>query len=125
MTEETDNLKIRKTTEFLRYHFSEEEKKQLAQTMAQNVIKVRDLEEEKKAVTSQFASQINEAVATSNSATQKLESGFEMRTVDCEELFHYDEMRVFTIRLDTGEQIKGRDMTNEELQQEMFEGKEA
>lgn len=89
--------------------------------MAQNVIKARDLEENKKAVTSQFASQINEAVAKSNMAAQKLESGFEMRTIECEEVFDYDRSTVETWRLDTGEKVKERTMTQAELQREMFD----
>lgn len=115
-----DNIKRRETTEFLRYHFTEEEKKDLAQEMAQNVIKARDLEEQKKATTSQFASQINEAIAKSNSAAQRLESGFEMRTIECMEKFMYDQSMVQTWRLDTNKMVKERTMTQAELQREMF-----
>ena len=120
-----ENTRRVNTTEYLRYHFNEEEKKDLAREMAQNVIKTRDLEENKKAVTSQFASQINEAVASSNMAAQKLESGFEMRTIECEEVFDYDRNTVETWRLDTGEKVKDRTMTQAELQREMFDKKES
>ncbi len=115
-----DEPKILPKTEFLRYHFTEEEKRELARIMAQSVINARDLEEQKKAVVSQYTSQINEAVARSNSAAQKIESGFEMRTIDCEEHYIYGANVVRTIRLDSGEVIKERTMTNAELQQEMF-----
>lgn len=115
-----DETKILPTTEFLRYHFTDEEKKDLAPTMAQSVINARDLEEQKKAVVSQYSSQINEATAKSNSAAQKIESGFEMRTIDCEEHYIYGANVMRTIRLDSGEVIKERTMTNAELQQEMF-----
>ena len=101
----------RETTEYLRYHFNEEEKKGLARDMAQNVIKVRDLEEEKKSITSQYASKINMAVAESNAAAQKLESGFEMRTIDCEEVFDYVNGTVRIYRQDTSELVKDRTMT--------------
>ncbi len=57
-----DETKIVPTTEFLRYHFTEAEKKDLAQVMAQSVIKIGELEKEKKAATSQFASDINQDV---------------------------------------------------------------
>ena len=118
--------KIRRVpmTEFLRYHFDEDEKKDLAQVMAQSVIKGRDLEEEKKAIVSQYASQINEANAKANSAAQKLASGFEMRTIDCEELWDLDVKTITIIRLDTGEEVRERTMTNRECQQDMWEEKE-
>jgi len=115
-----ENTKQRKTTEYLRYHFNEEEKKELAQAMAQSVIKARELEDKKKAITSQFASDINEAVAKSNSAAQRLGSGFEMRTIPCEEVYNYDQSMVQTWRLDTAEMVKERTMTQAELQREMF-----
>lgn len=123
-TTENNNLKIRKITEFLRYHFTEDEKKELAQTIAQNVIKARELGERQKSVGSQYASDIKAATATANSAAQRIESGFEMRSIDCEEHYIYGENVVRMIRLDTGEEIKERTMTNAELQQEMFGGKE-
>jgi hypothetical protein len=113
------------TTEFLRYQFDEDEKKCLAQGMAQSVIKARDLEEEKKTITSQFASQINEANATANSAAQKLESGFEMRTIDCEELWNHKTKTITIIRLDTGEEVRERTMTNRECQEDMWEEEKA
>lgn len=115
-----DNIRRVNTTEYLRYHFNEEEKKDLAQHMAQNVIKAQDLEGKKKAVVSQFASDINEAVAKSNSAAQRLESGFEMRTIECEEVFIYHRSTVQTWRLDTREMVKERTMTQAELQQKLF-----
>ena len=118
--------KIRRVamTEFLRYHFNDDEKKDLAQVMAQNVIKGRDLEEEKKAIVSQYASQINEANAKANSAAQKLASGFEMRTIDCEELWNLDAKTITIIRLDIGEEVRERTMTNRECQQDMWEEEE-
>lgn len=115
-----DETKITKTTEFLRYHFTEDEKRDLAQVMAQNVIKIGELEKEKKAVTSQFASDINQETAKASSAAQRIESGFEMRTIDCEEHYIYGPNVVRTIRLDSGEVVKERTMTNAELQKSMF-----
>ena len=114
------DAKVIKTTEFLRYHFTEDEKKDLAQSMAQSIIKARELEEKKKAVTSQFASDINQETAKANSAAQRIESGFEMRTIDCDEHYIYGPNVVRTIRRDSGEEVKERTMTNGELQEEMF-----
>lgn len=123
MVSKTENRTVA-TSEFLRYHFNEDEKKDLAQGMAQSVIKVRDLEEEKKTITSQFASQINEANAKANSAAQKLESGFEMRMIDCEERWNYKTKTITVIRLDTGEEVRERTMNNRECQKDMWEEKE-
>lgn len=123
MTSEIQN-RVVPTSEFLRYHFNEDEKKDLAQGMAQSVIKARDLEEEKKTITSQFASQINEANAKANSAAQKLESGFEMRMIDCEEIWDYKTKTIATTRSDTHEEVRERTMNNRECQQDMWDDKE-
>lgn len=117
-----DGIKVIKTTEFLRYHFTEAEKRELAQIMAQSVIKIGELEKEKKAATSQFASDINQETAKASSAAQRIESGFEMRTIDCEKHYIYGPNVVVTIRLDSAETVKERTMTSAELQQEMFGG---
>ena len=122
MDSKTENRKAA-TSEFLRYHFTEDEKKDLAQSMAQSVTKARDLEEEKKTITSQFSSQINEANANANSIAQKLGSGFEMRTIDCEERWNFETKTITTVRLDTKERVRERTMSNRECQEDMWEEK--
>ena len=119
-----ENTKRVDTTEYLRYHFTEEEKTKSAQEMAQTVIQARDLEEQKKATTSQFASQINEAVAKSNSAAQKLESGFEMRTIPCQDVYDYVAGTLHTYRMDTHEIVKERVLTPQEMQRKLFKDEE-
>ena len=109
----------RNTTKFLKYVFTEEEKRGLAENMVRKVTEAEDLEDQKKAVTSEYTAKINSAQAEAQSTAKKLTSGFEMRSVDCEEQLDYDQKKVTTIRLDDGEIVENRTMSNLELQQSL------
>ena len=116
----SDERTITKQVErFLRYDFSEDEKQELAQGMARKVTEAEDLEDQKKAVTSEYTAKINAAQAEAQSKAKKLTSGYEMRNIECEEIFDYKQTEVRVIRLDIGEQVERRGMTNYELQQNM------
>ena len=105
----------------IKYHLSEDEKKELGQEMAQQVMKIKELTDQKKIITTRFGNDVANANALINAAAQKLESGFEMRSTDCEEHHDYVAKKIYIVRLDTGETIRQRDMTSAESQQEMFE----
>jgi len=109
----------RNTTKFLKYVFTEEEKRELAENMARKVTEADELEGQKKTVTSEYAAKINSANTEAQSTAKKLTSGFEMRQIDCEEQLDYDQKEVTTIRLDDGEIVETRTMSNLELQQSL------
>lgn len=116
---------IKKNSEmFLKYVFTEGERKNLGEDMARKVTEAEDLEDQKKAVVSEFSGKINLARAEANAKAKKLTSGFEMKMIECEETFDYDKQKVIVIRLDDGEIVETRAMTNYELQQKIFNEKE-
>jgi hypothetical protein len=61
-----------KTTEYVKYHFSETEKKEIATEMAQKVTDLNGAEDEKKAIASDFKSRIDGLQANINAAATKL-----------------------------------------------------
>ena len=112
-------IEKRSTARSLRYDFTENEKTILAEEMARKITEAEDLIDQKKAVASEYTAGINLAQAEAQSKAKKLTSGFEMRQIDCEEILDYSKKKVMVIRLDTGEHVESRIMTNYELQQSL------
>jgi len=115
MTEE------RIVTKFLKHTFSEEERKVIADQLAQAVADHQAAEDQLRAVRDQFKSRISEAEAKISGCAQKLNSGFEMRDTECRMVKDYRAKEVSYIRLDTGEIAEIRTMTAAEAQMELGE----
>ena len=109
--------------EWAKYIFSQEEKRDLANSMADLTLEVENLEGQKKTTATQFKSQIDRISADIKEAAQGIRSGYTMRYVDCQVTRDMEGKRVDFIRIDTGELIMSRDMRPEELQGKLFEDK--
>ncbi len=72
------------SNEFIKHKFSEIEKQEIAIEMAQKVANLQQAEDDKKAVMSDYKSQIDGIQAGINGAAAKLNNGYEMRTIKCE-----------------------------------------
>ena len=105
--------------EFIKYTFTENEKKEIAIEMAQKVANLQQAEDDKKAVASDFKSQIDGIQASVNSAATKLNNGYEMRSIKCEVVPNYDKKVWEYLRTDTGEQTKEKPMTANDLQMKL------
>ncbi len=105
--------------EYVKYHFTEEEKKEIASTMATKVTELKQLEDDKKAVTSSFKSKIDEVQAQINIAANNITTGYEMRNTKCE--IEIDPVAKVVNYLDpeTGKILKTRKAQSEDLQMEM------
>jgi len=100
----------------VKYVFKDEEKRDLAAEMARKFTDGQQLEEEKKAVTSDFKSQIDRVNAEINNIATKLNNGHERRYTKCEVKRDYDKKLIFFIREDTGELVKTTPMNQDDLQ---------
>ena len=110
-----------KSREYLKYKFSDDELKELAQRIARGVQQKKSKEDEKKAVMAQFKSLIDSLAAEIGDDSQRLTNGYEMRNTECETAWHYpEEGRCTTFRCDTGEIVRQRKMNNEECQENLF-----
>ena len=107
--------------EYCKYVFTESEKKELAIVMAQKVSELAAAEDQKKAIMSDFKSQIDGLQAKVNGNATKLNNGYEMRTIKCRVLADYDLKEFCLIREDNGEVAKRVKMKAEDLQTNMFD----
>ena len=107
------------STQFVKHTFTEEEKKQIAQDMAQKVSELAQLEDQKKAVASQIKSEIDKKQAEVNISATHLNTGYEMRSVKCEVERDYKRRLIRYIRIDNGQIGREVTMTNEDLQKQL------
>ena len=104
--------------EFIKYLFTETEKKEIASEMAQKIANLQQAEDDKKAIMSDYKSQIDGIQAGINSAATKLTNGYEMRSTKCQVVPNYPKKVWEYIRVDTGEMVKEKNMTSNDLQME-------
>jgi hypothetical protein len=102
-----------------KYVFNDREKREIAVDLADGVAKVASLEDQKKAMASQMKSEIEGAQARNNGNAEKLRSGYEMRSLDCEKVTHFDTRTVRWYRIDNAEMVHERPMRPEELQKKL------
>lgn len=99
----------------LRYDFTAVEVHELSVQLAKKNKEVVSLEEEKKAINSQFKSKIDEATASVNVLAEKVASGFEYREVECEVIYHKPQQGKKTvIRKDSNKKTSVETMTDYE-----------
>jgi hypothetical protein len=104
--------------EFIKYTFTDEEKKEIAAEMAQKIVTLQQAEDDKKAVMSDFKSQIDGIQAGINAAATKMNNGYEMRSTKCQVVPNYPKKVWEYIRVDTGLLVKEKNMTSNDLQME-------
>lgn len=109
-------MNISKTTELLRYDFTDDEKKELASEMAQAITDLNTAENDKKAVMSDYKSKIDAFSAKASNIAGKLQSGWEMRNIDCRVEKDYRKRIAKIYREDTGEFVKERRIPDDECQ---------
>ncbi|MDH5297865.1 MAG: hypothetical protein OEV91_02485 [Desulfobulbaceae bacterium] len=111
--------------EYVKYVFSEEEKREIAEKMAQTVTEANDLEEQKKAVAKDFDGRIQTAKNLVHSSDQKLNSGYEMRNIKCLVEKDYEARTATYTRTDNGEIVRKRVLSVGELQMTLPASEEA
>lgn len=102
----------------LRHTFSEDERRELAIDMAEASVKKESLDEEFKVIKSDYKGQIESEEAKIKMNARKLQNGFEMRSIKCEKEFKHDAREVFWYHPESGEVVKRRTMTQDEMQME-------
>jgi len=104
-------------TEYLQYTFSPDELKDIAGQLARRNTEAAELEERKKQVVTDFGAQITASKAEISRLSRLYCNGYEYRNIDCEvRLNDPASGRATIIRTDTGEVVRVRSMTLEEMQ---------
>jgi hypothetical protein len=115
-------MRREKTTEILRHDFTVKELADKAQTLAQACQRKQAAVEEKKAATSQYAERISTEDALIGKTSRELNQGWETRPIDCKIIYNLPNTGIKSIyRIDTEELVKTASMTNDELQDTLFQ----
>lgn len=114
-------VKERPTKSKLRVFLTEDEKRVLAERMAEKQAELETLEDEKKAITKEYGSKIDLVTGEIRLASNTYRQGWELRDVECSEVWDYPRGTVYVKRLDTGEIIKSRRMSQDEMQGSLLE----
>lgn len=103
--------------EFLQYDFTKEELEEFSKELARQTIERSRLEQQKKEVDSQLKSQIEAANSQIALLAANISTGHMSRMIDCGILWHNPRQGRATIcRIDTGEVVRERAMSYEEMQ---------
>jgi len=100
-----------KSKKFLKYQFTESEKKTLSEEMARNVKEKDSVTNELKSIQGQFNARKKQAEAVISECAEKISSGYEYRQIDCETVRDFATGYVIAQRLDTYEIVENRKMT--------------
>ena len=113
--------KVIKVEEYLRYEFSEDELKELAKSLAFNVQRHTQTQEEQKASASQFKEKLEGFNVAIGKLSRHINNGWEMRNVKCQVFYHLPVQGTKRIvRVDTGEVVREEAMSSREMQEELF-----
>lgn len=102
-----------------RYVFSVTERQDLANEMAEATVAKEALLDHRKTILAQVNHDLAMKEATLKSCAQKLTAGYEMRTIECRVERDYEDKMIRFYRLDTGEFVREKPMTTEELQRRL------
>lgn len=112
-----ENRRIQACTQRLRYNFSKDEIFEKGKTMAHLSSELSDLEEEKKAVASDFKAKIEAKKASISLMGNHINNGYEYREVECEVTMNDPTPGMKTVvRKDTNEVVETIPMESYEMQ---------
>jgi hypothetical protein len=85
--------------------------------LAETTQEIEDLENKKKIIAAEYKTHIDTKSIEAREISTIIKQGFEIRPVEVVERKYYDDQRVVTIRIDTGETVTPRAMTPAERQE--------
>jgi hypothetical protein len=101
---------------FLSYQFSAEELQDIAKTLAAKTQQIAEVEDAKKSAVAQFEGQKKALILEQGECARKYSAGHEMRNIECEVVFDYENGVVRHFRTDNGIMGNERKMTQAERQ---------
>ena len=112
-----EKLRSAKTSEYLRYDFTEPEFVEHARTLGRLNQELARAEDRKKSVTAELAADVKRHQDEVANQSRLVSNGYEYRDIECEIQFHVPEKGKKTIiRTDSGEVVRVGFMTGEEMQ---------
>ncbi len=120
---EKEITKTFKTTQSLKCQLTQDEILQAGLELAEACEMAGKLEDEKKAVVDQYKAKASMVDSTITIKRSLVQNRFDIRPVPCEEIHNLTSGTVKTIRTDTNEVLREREMTQEERQGKIFDEK--
>jgi hypothetical protein len=114
----------KKFTERLKCFFTNEEKQELGSQMAEAVSRRIEHDKALKSVNASIKSDIAKEDAVISGCSEKIRSGYEFRNVECQNIKDFQNEKILTYRMDTGQIIRERKMDPEEMQKDLFREEE-
>ena len=108
--------RIKQSTRYLRYVFTDWEKQELGDELAQAILEKREAEAELNNFRTEIKNRITKNESKIETYSEYIRSGYRMQNVDCEIRLDYDAGMVTVVRMDTGEEIETRSMAEDERQ---------
>lgn len=123
MATEEHRTKTTKETQLLQVPLTQEEQLAAGKKLSEAVRTLTSCQAQAKSAASQFKAKIDEMQAKINHLQILISDGYELRNVPCENVLDYTDVRCRVIRLDTGEIIADRKLTEDEKQSTLpFDG---
>lgn len=113
-----DTLK-RKTKRFLKVMLTADEERHLGKESALQRQLATRITDEFDGVKADFKSRLERCEAEQNRLSVLLNNGYELRDVECEVISDFKSGQISVVRLDTGEEVEVRPMTEEERQRDL------
>jgi len=113
------DTRVQKDTRHLKIALTREEIEERAERAAYTWAEMQKQEAEMKAVASTFKARISELEGKLNALQQQVRDRCAYGDVDCDIVFDFKKKEVYTIRLDTKEEIERRDMRRDEMQEKL------
>lgn len=112
--------------ELCRYQFTPAELRTLGDQLARETQDHFSLKEQRTTIASNFAARLKESGRRLGDLSTKINSGYEMREMECIVIFNKPQNGIKTIvRVDTGEEVRTEVMTDAETQGELFPAESA
>lgn len=108
MSKKIQTPTTRKLTRELPVKFTEDEKAELAEQLAEAHADIQQARDRKADVSKQLAADLQSAESKANTLARKYRDGYEYRTVECEEIVDEELRKVTVYRTDTGQTIETR-----------------
>ena len=121
MAKKNDLIKVTHEPHTLGCKLGVKEKAEAADQLATVIQSAESLELEKKSVLGDFKSRMDALKERIHNLTMQVKDGVEMKSIKCELRLDYTKLTASLIRMDSGEIVEERPMTEEEKQMEMFE----
>ena len=111
-----ERIILRQTKRYLKVNLTEKEVLVCGRELAREQDQLVKIERDKAASTKAYGEAVGEVRGRIARLTYAVNNGVTDRDVECEEIAELDQRRVVTVRLDTGEQVDERMMTDAERQ---------